>query len=48
MNEFKYENDRLVREVNEVKRKYFESKKKEQAVRDYVEKEVILCLEQKY
>jgi len=39
VNEFKYENDRLVREVNEVKRKYFESKKKEQAVRDYVDKE---------
>jgi len=39
VNEFKYENERLVREVNEVKRKYFESKKKEGAIREYVDNE---------
>jgi len=39
VNEYKYENERLVREMNEVKRKYFESKKREQATRDHIEKE---------
>jgi len=39
VNEYKYENERLVREMNEVKRKYFESKKREQATRDHIERE---------
>jgi len=39
VNEYKYENERLGREMNELKRKYFESKKKEQAMRDHVDKE---------
>jgi len=39
VNEYKYENERLSREMNEVKRKYFESKKKEQAIREHVDKE---------
>ena len=40
VNEFKYENERLVREMNETKRKYFEIKKKEQLTREHIEKEV--------
>jgi len=39
VNEFKYENERLGREMNEVKRKYFETKKKEQAIREHVDRE---------
>jgi len=39
VNEYKYENERLVREMNEVKRKYFESKKREQATREHIERE---------
>jgi len=39
VNEYKYENERLVREMNETKRKYFESKKREQVVREHIQNE---------
>ena len=40
VNEYKYEIERLTRELQEIKRKYFEIKKREQLIRENVEKEV--------